>query len=199
MTKTRNDFEPDDSPMTITPEQEAIRQLAKLIENVCGLNKDWGKTCIYYCMATHKLNEINWMPNLEIVGQKGSGKSRLMDILCALCYEPYRIIGHQRITSVTLRNELGKAENKTAIIEEGDLFPNRKELESYLINRVDKKRTAQVAVTVQNKSKQWETIKFGTFGATILHDRHEMVDMAADRRSIVINIKHQRGKHFLLL
>ena len=30
------------SPITTTPEQKIIEQLAELIQNVCGLNKNWG-------------------------------------------------------------------------------------------------------------------------------------------------------------
>ena len=177
----------------------SVEQLADLINKVCGIGINWGKACIYYCMATHKLKAINWMPVLDVVGQKGSGKSCLIDVLRRLCHRPYDICCYDRMTSATLRNEFKKAKDRTAIIEEGDLYPNRRELERYLINRVDKRRTSAIPVTHQVDTKhgtQWVTDKFEVFGATILHDRHEMVDMAADRRSIVVNVRHQKGKHF---
>ena len=177
----------------------SVEQLAELINKVCGLSINWGKTCIYYCMATCKLKVINWMPVLDIVAPKGSGKSCLIDVLRRLCHKPYDICCYDKMTSVTLRNELENAKERTAIIEEGDLYPNRKELERYLINRVDKRRTSAIPVTHQVDTKRgtkWVTDKFMVFGATIIHDRHPMVDMAADRRSILIDIKHQKGKHF---
>jgi hypothetical protein len=177
----------------------SVEQLAELINQVCGLSINWGKACIYYCLATHKLKVINWMPVLDIVAQKGSGKSRLIDILRCLCYKPYDICCYDKMTSVTLRNELEKAKERTAVIEEGDLYPNRKELEGYLVNRVDKKRTSAIPITHQVDTKhgtKWATDKFTVFGATIIHDRHEMVDMAAERRSILVDIKHRKGEHF---
>ncbi|MFH1087156.1 MAG: hypothetical protein V1737_01050 [Chloroflexota bacterium] len=115
-----------------------MENLTALITKVCGLNENWGKTCVYYCMATHKLEEISWMAVLDIVAVQGSGKSQLMDILRQLAYKPHMVVCHDRMTSTTLRNEVAKAEKGTAIIEEGNLYPNRRELESYLINRVDK-------------------------------------------------------------
>lgn len=178
----------------------SVEQLADLINQVCGMDTNWAKVCIYYCMATNKLKVIDWIPVLDIVAQKGSGKSRLLDVLRCLCYKPYDICCYDKMTSVTLRNELEKAKERTAVIEEGDLYPNRKELERYLINRVDKRRTSAIPVTHQVDTKhgtKWVTDKFTVFGATIIHDRHEMVDMAAERRSILIDIKHQKGKHFL--
>src|SRR4030043_473510 len=109
----------------------SIEELVNTINKVCGLSSDWAKVCIYYCMATYKMKVINWMPVLDIVAQKGSGKSWLIDVLRVLCYRAYDITCHERMTSVTLRNELTKAKGRTAIIEEGNLFPNRRELENY--------------------------------------------------------------------
>ena len=178
-----------------------VNELTELITKVCGLAENWGKVCIYYCMATHKLRLINWMAVLDIVAVQGSGKSYLIDILRHLAYKPYMIVCHERMTSTTLRNELTTAKNGTAVIEEANLYPNRRELESYLINRVDKRRTSGIAVTQQVATASgaiaWKTDKFQVFGATIIHDRHEMVDMAAERRSITVNIKRQKGKPFV--
>lgn len=112
-----------------------VEQLADLINQVCGLVVNWGKTCVYYCMATHKLQFIDWMPALQLLAPPGSGKTQLIKLLIRLVYRPYPITCHDRMTSTTLRNMLEKARNRTAIIEEGDLYPNRTEIERYLINR----------------------------------------------------------------
>ena len=87
----------------------SVEQLAELINKVCGLNINWAKTCIYYCMATCKLKFIDWMAVLDVVAPKGSGKSWLIDVLRRLCYKPYDICCHDKMTSVTLRNELENA------------------------------------------------------------------------------------------
>ena len=175
--------------------------LVELITKVCGLDEYWAKTCVYYCMATHHLSDINWMAVLDVVGLQGSGKSNLIDILGHLAYNAHVIVCHERMSSATLRNELENAKMGTAIIEEGNLYPNRRELESYLINRVDKRRTSGIPVTHQVASTGgaiiWKTDSLQVFGATIVHDRHEMVDMAAERRSITVNIKKQKGKMFI--
>jgi len=177
-----------------------MQDLVKLINAVCGLGEYWAKVCLYYCMATHHLPDINWMPVLDIVAMWGSGKSQLIKVLERLCFQPYVITCHQKMTTATLKNLLMKAKDGTAIIEEGNLYPNRKELESYLINRVDKSGTSTIAVTVQVPTANglvWVTEKYHIFGATIVHDRHEMVDMAADRRAISVPIKKQKGKIFV--
>ena len=87
----------------------SVQELAELTNRVCGMSINWGKTCIYYCMATHKLKVIDWMAVLDIVGPKGSGKSCLIDVLRRLCCKPYDICCYDKMTSVTLRNELENA------------------------------------------------------------------------------------------
>lgn len=178
----------------------SVRQLAELINQVCGLTINWGKACIYYCMATHKLQFIDWMPALQLLAPPGSGKTELIKVLSRLAYRPYLITCYDRMTSVTLRNMLKKARDRTAIIEEADLYPNRTELERYLINRAST-ATSALPVTHQKADGQgaiqWVTNKLHISGATIIHERHGLNDMAAERRVITVNIRKQKGRSFL--
>ncbi|MFC1956412.1 hypothetical protein ACFLWZ_07875, partial [Chloroflexota bacterium] len=118
-----------------------------------------------------------------------------------LSYKPYKITCHRNMTVAAFRNELTKAKDRTAIIEEGDLYPSRPQLEGFLINRVDRKRTASIPVNERHMSKAgvevWKTSKLHVPGATILHDRHEFTDLAADRRAITVHIQHKREKTFI--
>lgn len=178
----------------------SVEELAELTNKVCGLSINWGKSSIYYCMATHKLQSIDWMPALQLLAPPGSGKTELIKVLVRLAYRPYPITCYDRMTSVTLRNVLKKARDRTAIIEEADLYPNRTELERYLINRAST-ATSALPVTHQKADSQgaiqWVTNKLHIPGATIIHDRHGLDDMAAERRVITVNIRKQKGRGFL--
>ena len=177
----------------------AVEQLVTIINDVCGLNSKWAKTCIYYCMSTHELKNISWMPALQLLATPGSGKTQLLKVLARLAYQPYPITCYDRMTSVTLRNELEKARDRTAIIEEVDLYPNRTELERYLINRASK-ATSALPVTHPGINRYgalgYVTDTLHIPGGTILHDRHGLNDMAAERRVITVNIPHQKGVQF---
>lgn len=177
-----------------------VSQLVDIVHEICGLPENWAKTCIYYCMATYHLGKVVWMPVLVIKAEFGSGKSKLMQVLEKLSYKGILITCHERMTSTSLRNMFIRAKNKTAVIEESDLYPNRKELESYLINRVDKLRTSEVPVTEQvtkGETQVWRTQKPGVFGATILHDRYGLTNLATERRAIMVEIPHKPGKKYL--
>ena len=141
------------------------------------------------------------MAILDLVAKQGSGKTECIKLLTPLCNKPYAFACHRTMTSTAFRNLLLKAKNRTAIIEEGNLYPNKKEIESYLINRVDKKGTASITTNQQvvtpSGAKRWRTESFHVFGATIVHDRLEMIDRAAERRTISINIKYSNKGQFL--
>ncbi|HUU63047.1 MAG TPA: hypothetical protein VMX96_03900 [Dehalococcoidia bacterium] len=177
-----------------------VEQLVKLINEVCGLVEKWAKACIYYTMATHKLALIDWMPALQLLAPPGSGKTELMKVLGRICYRPHWIACYDKMTSATLRNELEKAKKRTALIEEADLYPNRTELERYLINRAST-ATSALSITQQKATSagaiRWVTSKLYIPGATIIHDRHGLDDLASERRAIVVNIRKQKRGTFL--
>jgi len=177
-----------------------VQELVDIIYRVCGLGVNWAKACIYYCMATFKLKLIDWMPALIIMAPPASGKSKLMDILLQLAYKPtIPPISCEGISYPTLRDELEKAHNRTALLEEADLHPNRKQLEGLLLARVDKKRTSTLRgkePPAEGKGK-YKNVTRKIFGATIVHDRHGLTDLATERRAIIVSIKHQGGQQFI--
>jgi hypothetical protein len=179
--------------------QLKVAELVTIFNKVSGLEENQAKTAIYYAIATHKLDKFSWFPALAFIGAPGTGKSKAIDLLRQLCFKPCPITCHPTMTSVAMRDELAAAINKTAVIEEVDLYSNRKQLQGYLINRVDKIRTSGVAVKEQTETesglKKWRTHKKRVFGATIIHDRHSIEDMAAESRVIVIATVFKEGDY----
>jgi len=178
----------------------SVEQLAELINKVCGLTVNWAKTCIYYALATHYIDKYTWFPALCFIGAPGTGKSKSLDIMARLCNKPFRITCHATMTPATLRDELVSSKKRvTAIVEEADLYPNRKQLQGYIINRVDKARTSGIAVKelVETDAgiQGWKTHHKKAYGATVVHDRNSLDDLAAESRAIVINTTYKEGNY----
>ena len=174
-----------------------VSDLVQVYAQVSGLNENQAKTAIYYNMATHHLKAFNWFSVKAYIGPPGTGKSNAMDLDAQLCYKPHRITCHPSMTKASLRDALVTAKSGTALVEEADLYPNRKELQGLLINRVDKVRTSGMPVKelveTDTGLKEWRTYLKSGFGATIIHDRHSLDDLAAESRVISISTSFKQG------
>jgi hypothetical protein len=176
-----------------------MKELIQLINQVCGLPEEWAKTCIYYTASTYFLTIIDWIIALVLLGKPDTGKSYLLRLLRNLSFQPVPIALDERTTEVSLRNKLIEANQRTAIIEEADLYRNRRALESYIINRVGKfASTPSITEQVVKPSgaKDWKTTTHDLFGTTIIHDRNGLTDLAAERRSIIAPLARKPSQTF---
>jgi len=178
-----------------------VSELVDIIQRVCGLPVNWAKACIYYCMATHRLRKINWMPILLLLGRPSSGKSKLMNVLIQLAKVKNppddSIFSCEGISYPTLRDGLGRNYLRTAFLEEADLHPNRKQLEGLLLARVDKKGTSRLkGKEAPKEGGRYRDVTRTLFGASVVHDRHGLNDLATERRAIVVPIKRHEDRIF---
>jgi DNA-binding transcriptional ArsR family regulator len=174
-----------------------VSELVELLTKVSGLDANQAKTAIYYAAATYHIKIFDWFPVLAFIGPPGTGKSKALSLMSQLCCKPFWVSCHATMTAALLRDQLTPTNKVTAIIEEGDLYPNRKQLQGYIINRVDRIRTSSVLVKEQVETqsgvKGWRTVKKGAFGATVLHDRNSLDDLAAESRVITITTTYRSG------
>ncbi len=141
------------------------------------------KTAVYYAVATH-LN-VDPMPTLVILGKAGTGKSKLMEQLAKLVNQPRWISAK---STAALRTELSRANAFTALIEEGDKVD-----EDLIANRYSRE-TAQIAVRIQVEIG-WRNTTADISGATILHRRTPLSDLALRSRSIIIRTEYHPGNY----
>lgn len=178
-----------------------VSELVDIIQRVCGLPVNWAKTCIYYCMATHRLRIISWMPILFLLGRPSSGKSKLMNLLIQLAKVKNppedSLFSCEGISYPTLRDGLARNYLRTAFLEEADLHPNRKQLEGLLLARVDKKGTSRLkGKEAPKEGGRYRDVTRTLFGATVAHDRYGLNDLATERRAIVVPMKHYEDRIF---
>ena len=164
--------------ITIT---EVTRRIASMFHQVSGLPDFEEITASYYCLATWCLNQINPFPLLCVIGPNGTGKSQLLAAFGRLAFQPHQFTA-SNMTPPTMRDELGKAHDRTAIIDESDVD----DLESFLNLRY-LRETAVCYVKVPAGPERWKTRTIPIFGPSIVHKRVPFKDPAVDGRSIIIN------------
>jgi len=162
-----------------------VSSLVKLFYDVSHLNEYLAKTSFYYAAATHHLEKLSWFPILYYCGPPGTGKTETLKLMARLCQNSQVIDCHETKTKADLRDDLVKAKDGTALIEEAGSYPNQKELESYMINR-NSRATSNISFKQVRKGGGWEPIKKDIFGATVVHSRSFPSEAAVDSRTIII-------------
>jgi DNA polymerase III delta prime subunit len=169
-----------------------IEQAINILRGVSGLDIDQSKLALYYVIATWKLPELDRCPILRFIGPPGTGKSSAIDLLRYWCFKPRSISGEE-ISVPAMRDELSKANNGTALIEEADLAADLMGCERLYGARYDRK-TANVVVKESN-DKNWSQVEKVIFGATILYYRRAFMDQAIHSRSVTIVTQFHQVNH----
>jgi len=157
--------------------KQTVNLIGSIFHQVSGLGNFEEQVCAYYCLSTWFLNQINPFPILNITGPNGTGKSRLLEAFDYLAFQPYRFTGTD-MTAPVIRDELGKAHERTALIEEAD----RDNLEPYLNMRY-MRETAMCAKKIPGGIGAWKTVYIPIYGPSILHKRIPCKDAALEGRS----------------
>lgn len=165
--------------MTIYPLRgQQLTSTIAAIRKASGVSINQAKTAAYYAVATFL--DVDPMPILVILGKAGTGKSSLMEQLAKLVNQPRWINAK---SSASLRTELSRSDVFTALIEEGDKVD-----EDLIANRYARE-TAQISLRMQ-KEIGWQNINVDIFGATILHRRIPLSDLALRSRSIILRTEY---------
>ena len=163
--------------------KEIARQISGIFHQVSGLQDFEELLCSYYCLSTWLLNQINPFSLLNITGPNGTGKSSLLAAFQRLAFNAYRFTAKE-MSGPAFRDELAKAHDGTAVIEEADSA--KEDIESYLSLRY-MRETAICAKKIPAGIGAWKTIYIPIFGPSILHKRVPYKDAALEGRTITIN------------
>jgi len=177
---------------------KALKYLTNTLYQVSGINEINAKTIIYYCMATYHVKDYDIFPALSINGVSSSGKSSTLKFISKLCSEPVWISGHDSISGPYLRRKLQESKEKTLIMEEGDLYNDRKQLQSWIINRTDRQASniGTMEQVILGNNIGYKESEQSVFGALIFSDRHPVLtNIATNTRVISIPTKYAPGQY----
>ena len=178
-----------------------LSQVAPYIEalmRVSNLDINQSKTIVYYCVFT-------WCPNppykplLNLDGETGTGKNRIMEQIKNWCYSPIWIKA-ENATPATFRDKL--AGSGTAFIEEVDKVKEPKlECEIWLKMRYDS-TSSSVDYRAQQVNDQRgnvnRMVNTNHFGYTVMHTQNPFQSIELDRRIIQVHITKNTDRDYTM-
>jgi hypothetical protein len=189
--------QPSSKPTQVVDEivPECLRLADGLLARSTGLDLFKRRTVVYWSLATHALDQVARFPLLVIRGSTGTGKSQCQLIVGDLAYEAVRFSMHTS-TAPIVRDKLSGAENRTAIIEEGDKgWSKSTQFEDLLSGRYAR-ATAVAAYKDSDGGRGYYSLEVATFGATCIHRRTPFHDVALNGRSIVIHTRKDHSRPY---
>ena len=141
-------------------------------------------------LSIKQLEERLTKEGFEMVfqGAAGTGKSEAMKALKQLVYKPVWL--GTNLSKASLRDELDKAKDATAFIEEGD------DVAEDIISNRYARETAKTSVK-RTTGAGWFDFGVIYFGATVLHKRKPFNDHATASRSIIIKTRNNLGSYYV--
>ena len=160
-----------------------LEPYVKAMQGASGLNSFDAVTNVLFAITTHI--DLEQYPIVAYVGVAGSGKSSAMKQLFPMCKGAKWIEG---TTVAAQRRELRGV--RTAFVEEGD------GIDTDLYTRRYSSQTGLVSINEPRGIGAWELQSYNIFGATVLHRRVSIGDVALRSRCIVIRTNYLFGADY---
>ncbi len=166
-------------PEEWTTKEELIADVRSYLHRYVDLSPLYEAIAAYYVLLTWVHDAFGELPYLRLRGDYGTGKTRALLVIGALCYKPFFASGASTTSPIfhTLDSFGG-----TLILDEADLpFSDAKaELVKILNNGTVK--GMPVLRTLQNRYKEFNPYAFKVFGPKIIAMRERFQDRALESR-----------------
>ncbi len=154
------------------------------------LEVNQAKAAIYWRLGAKRIKEAQFYPLLAFIGPSGSGKSTNQRGLRAMDPKNCYTFSCAGVTPASARDELAKALEMVAVVEEFDQMSDQKGASRYFQARCDR-ATADIAQKEALEKGGYRARTVHLFGATIIHARNPMADPALASRTITLHTRHR--------
>jgi len=177
-------------PAELPGESPSLRQLVGsvqgLINKYVDVDKFYESLASYYVLFSWLYDCFNTVPYLRMLGDAGTGKSRFIQVVGAMCYRPIFVTG-AATTSPIFR--LLDRYRGTLVLDEGDFRSSDEAADIVKILNTGYQKTQGVVLRSGDKHAGFETEVFEVYGCKILATRKRFRDWALESRCLT----HEAG------
>lgn len=168
-------------PVAYGSVSELVREIRTFIHRYVDLSEHFEKIAAYYVLLTWVYDGFNELPYLRLRGQYGSGKTRFLLVVGALCNKPIFASGASTVSPIFhLLNSFGG----TLILDEADFRFSDEKADIVKILNNGNVRGLPVLRTEVTKSREFNPRAFHVFGPKLIATRKAYEDRALESRFI---------------
>ena len=161
---------------------EKIRELLR--QYIAGLDQATLTILVHFILYTWLFDRFKTAPYLRIIGDYGSGKTRLVEVLSQLTYRT--ITGQKNMSNATIYRALATLGGGTLVLDELDLDDdNDGDAEKMTILRSGWQRWGSVILKQEaQRDGTYKTVGYQTFGPKVFSGRRNFPDAALESRCL---------------
>jgi hypothetical protein len=160
---------------------DLLAQVQAFIHRYVDLNPDFEEVVAHYVLLTWCHDCFNELPYLRVRGHYGTGKSRFLLTVGALCFKPIFASGASTVSPLfRLLDQIGG----TLVIDEADFWASDERAEIVKILNNGNAKGFPVLRSEATPSKEFNPRAFNIFGPKVIATRHAFQDEALESRCL---------------
>jgi hypothetical protein len=162
-------------------EAELVASVQRFIHRYADLSSAFEEAAAYYVLLTWVFDAFNELPYLRLKGDFGSGKTRCLQTIGALCYKPMFASGASTVSPLF---RIIDAFRGTLVIDESDFRFSDERSEIVKILNNGNAKGFPVLRSEATPGKEFNPKAFDVFGPKIIATRRSFDDRALESRCI---------------
>jgi hypothetical protein len=159
--------------------QELVREIQEYIHRYVDLTPAFERLASYYVLMSWVYDAFNEVPYLRVRGDYGTGKTRFLLVVGALCYKSFFASGASTVSPIFHTLEAFRG---TLVIDEGDFRFSDEKAEIVKILNNGNIRGFPVLRTMVTDAREYNPKAFHVFGPKLVATRGEYDDRALESR-----------------
>jgi len=163
------------------PLVDLVKRIQAVIRKYVDLDRFYEGLAAYYVLFTWLYDAFNTLPYLRMLGDAGTGKSRFIQVVGAMCFRPTFVTG-AATTSPIFR--LLDRYRGTLVLDEGDYRASDETADIIKILNTGFQRTQGLVLRSGDGKGGFETEVFLVYGPKVIATRKQFVDYALESRCL---------------
>jgi hypothetical protein len=173
-------------PVAYSSQKELIEEIRTFIHRYVDLSESFERIASHYVMLTWLYDSFNELPYLRLRGDFGTGKTRFLQTVGALCYRPTFASGASTVSPLFHMLDLFAG---TLVLDEADFRYSDEKAEITKILNNGHVRGMPVLRARLNRDRGFDPHVFQVFGPKIIAMRGEFEDAALESRFITYDMQ----------